>query len=230
MILVPRVYFTLSLLLGFTTATPAAQLPKEVAAKVDAVVESAYGAASAKLPCKISRGSNSRMLDWKDVDKCMNEAMLRVNWEEFSSRLRGLRPPNVSEGDFAAVVENSLARQALPFEKVFRVKKAEELLPLTNSILKYLPPNSLMDQPIFDQKSKQPIGAFAGVFFYERAGGVVTGNPYRLALFQYLDAQGKMQSPSEKLLLDSFGVPWGKAMNQPGFCLPTDKLQGIGRK
>jgi hypothetical protein len=225
----PRVCFAIFLLVGLT-AIAVSQIPKETADKIDTTVALAYQVAAAKLPCKVSTSGRSRMLDWKNIDKCMAQARLRVNWEELASQLKQLRPANISEGDFASAVENSLSRQALPYNKVFRVKNAEALLPLTNSILKYAPEKALMDQPVFPQKGKQPIGVFAGVFFYERAGALATGNNYKLALFQYIDTQGKMQTPADKLLLDSYGVPWGKIEAQPGFRFPVDMLPGIGRK
>ena len=168
------------------------------------------------------------MLDWKSIDKCMERARQRIDWDALASQLKQLRPANVPEGEFATAVEDSLSRQALPYNKVFRVKNAEALLPLTNSILKYAPEKALMDQPVFTLKGKQSVGVFAGVFFYERAG-VLTGNNYRLALFQYVDTQGKMQTPADKLLLDSYGVPWNKIEAQPGFRFPVDMLPGIGR-
>ena len=228
---VPRLCFTFLLLLLSTGAAPAGQLPKDVADKLDATIALAYQAAATKLPCKVSPTGKAHILDWKDVDKCMSRAVLRVDWEELSRRLNDLQPPNISGGEFIAAVENSFSKQALPFEKVFRVKNEKALLPLTNSLLKYLPPNSLMDQPVFDQKSKKSIGAFAGVFFYEReGGGTVSGHGYRLALFQYVDSQGKIQAPADRELYDSFGIPWTLVMSQPGFRFTTEKLlEGIRR-
>jgi hypothetical protein len=210
-------------------ALAAGQISKDVTDRMDATVASAYQVAAAKLPCKVSASRKTHMLDWKDVDKCMEQARQRVDWEQFSKLLKELRPSNVSEGDFASAVENSLTRQALPYNKLFRIKSAEALLPLTNSILKYVPGNSLMDQPVFVPPTKQPIGAFAGVFFYEKSGAI-TGSSYRLALFQYTDPQGQIQTPSDKLLLDSYGVPWAKIESQPGYRFPIDMLPGIGRK
>ncbi len=220
--------FVIFLLLGFA-ATAVSQIPKETVDKIDATVALAYQAAAAKLPCKVSASRSSHMLDWKGVDKCMERARQIIDWDEIASRLKELRPAKASESEFASAVEDSLSRQALPYNKVFRVKSAEALLPLTNSILKYAPERALMDQPVFQLKGKQPIGVFAGVFFYERAG-TLTGNNYKLALFQYVDKQGKMQTPGDKLLLDSFGVPWDKVEAQPGFRFPVDMLPGIGRK
>ena len=225
----PKVSFGFLFLLGLT-ATAVSQLPKETADKIDATVALAYQVAAAKLPCKISTSGGSHMLDWKDIDKCMEQARLRIDWNALAGQLKELRPAHFPDGDFASVVENSLSRQALAYNQVFRVKSAEAMLPLTNSILKYAPEKTLMDQPVFLLKGKQPIGVFGGIFFYERAGALATGNTYRLALFQYIDAQGKVQTPSDKLLLDSYGVPWEKIQAQPGFRFPVDMLPGIGRK
>jgi hypothetical protein len=204
-----------------------AELPKEVVAKIDAAVASAYQAAAAKLPCKIGTTGKARMLRWQDVDKCLDRAQALIRWDELSQQLSAMRPPAVSEGDFASAVENSLSRHALPYNKVFRVKDEKALLPLTNPILKYLPPKSLQDLPVYEQSGTQ-IGTFAGVYSYERAGELIAGTISRRTLFQYADMQGKLQVPQVKLLLDSFGVPWAKAMEQPGFRLTSDKLTGFG--
>jgi len=225
----PRVFFAPLLLLGFTPAALCGELPKEVIEKIDAAIASAYQAASAKLPCKVKLRSRPTMLRWQDVDKCLSSAVNLVDWEELGRQLAAIRPKNASTGEFEAAVEVSLSKQALPYNKLFLVKNTEVLLPLTNSILKYLPPDSLVDLPVYDQKGKQ-VGTFAGVFPYEHSGGLTSGNIYTLIVFQYADAQGKIQAPSDRLLLDSYGVPWAKAMTQPGFRLTSDKLAGIRRK
>jgi hypothetical protein len=217
------------LLLSLTPAALCGELPKEVIERIDAVVASAYQAASAKLPCKVGRRSRPAMLRWQDVDKCLSGAVNLVDWDEFARQLEAIRPPNASTGEFETAVEASLSKQALPYNKLFLVKNTEVLLPLTNSILKYLPPNSLMDLPVYDQKSKQ-IGTFAGVFPYEHSGGLTSGTTYTLIVFQYADAQGKIQAPSDRLLLDSYGVPWAKAMTQPGLRFTSDRLLGVRRK
>jgi hypothetical protein len=69
------------------------------------------------------------------------------------------------------------------------------------------------------------VGTFAGTYAYERTGGLATANTYRLVLFQYRDRNGNIQTAADKLLLDSFGVPWKSAMAQRGFCLPSDRLK-----
>jgi hypothetical protein len=226
---VQRIFFILLLLLC-PMAAICGELPKDVLEKIDAAVASAYKTASAKLPCKIGTGGKLHMLHWQDVDKCMSQAISLVNWQELSRQLESIRPRNVSEGDFAVAVENSLSKNALPYEKVFRVNDEQALLPLTNPILKYLPPNSLRDLPVIDQRGAQ-IGTFAGVYFFERAGGTVSGGAYRLALFQYVDLKGKLEVPTTRQLRDFrgtplFGVRWIKVMAQAGFRLPSEKLTG----
>jgi hypothetical protein len=161
-------------------------------------------------------------MKWQEVDKCINGATARVDWDSLIAQLRSLRPRNVMEGDFAAAVEEALTRHALPYEKVFLVKHKEPLLPLTNSVLKYLPPGGFMDLPVFELSGKEQVGVFAGVFVSERTGGLSSARPAALTLFQFSDPQGRMQVPSERLLLDSYSVPWNNMATLPGFRI-TDK-------
>jgi hypothetical protein len=224
-----RIVSTLVLLVWFAAAA-AGQMPQDVTTKADALIAAAYQAALVKLPCKLSKGPNSRMLNWKNVDKCMDQARQRVNWDELASRLIALRPSFLPEGDFAGAIENLLVKHALPYNKVFRVGKPDALLPLTNSILKYAIQDELMNMPVLPQKGNQPIGVFSGTFTHEKAGAMATGNTYRLSMFQYTDPQGKMQTPSDKLLLDSYGIRWGDIESKPGFRFPVELIPGIGRR
>ncbi len=227
---ISRIVPAVMLLLGPARAVPGAELQKEVLEKVDAVVASAYQAAATKLPCKVSTTGKAHMLKWQAVNKCMSRAIDVVDWEEFARRLSALQPPNVSRAEFAEAVDSSLDKHALKFEQVFRVKDARALLPLTNPVLKYLPSNSMHGLPVFDRAGAQ-VGTFEEVYFFEREGGQLAGRPYRLALFQYLDATGKPQVPGgDKLLLDSYGVPWEKLPGQPGFRLPIDQLPGFAAR
>jgi hypothetical protein len=222
-----RLYLAAFLSLGCAAAA-AGQVSSDTTARIDASVAAAYEAAATTLPCKVST-SKGRMLDWKEVDKCMEQARQAVHWEELAGQLQKMRPSGIPAADFAAAVENSLDRHALPYARVFRVKDQQALLPLTNSILKYSPGGVLMDQPVFMQKGKQPVGVFAGTFFYERAGSI-TGTNYRLTLFQFRDAEGKMQTPADRLLLDTYGVAWEKVEARPGFRFPVDMIPGIVNK
>ena len=214
--------------IGAGGAVPDGEAPQDIDARIDALVAAAYQAASARLPCKIGTTGKARMMKWQDVGKCLDRAIATVDWDEFARRLRDLRPPDVSEGDFEQAVDRALSRQALPFDKVFQVKDDRALLPLSTPVLKYLPPDSLKSLPVFDHNGSQ-IGSFAGVYSYERTGGLTSANMYTMSLFQYVDLAGKIEVPSEKLLLDSYGVSWEKAMTQPGFRLPI-KEPGTGDK
>jgi hypothetical protein len=102
------------------------------------------------------------------------------------------------------------------------VKEAEALLPLSNSLLRFLPEDSLLDLPVYDNSGKR-IGTFAGVYSFEKIGEI-SGARNRHALFQYKDLKGSIQASPDRLLLDSFGVPWKDALSQSGFRLPSDKL------
>jgi hypothetical protein len=111
----------------------------------------------------------------------------------------------------------------LPYEKVFIVKDVRALLPLSNALLKFLPEGSLQDLPVTEKLLKKQVGTFSGIYLFEKSGEV-SGNRNRLVLFQYTDDKGKIHSASERLLLDTFGVPWEEAMSQPGFRLPAEKI------
>jgi hypothetical protein len=191
--------------------------------QVDAVVQEAYQSATAIFPCKLRAGGEPKMLRWEKADKCLNAAHDSVDWESVSSRLREIQNKSgVESADFLSAVEASLSAHAVTYDRVFEVKDKKVLLPLSNSILKFLPPDSLLDLPVTDRASKK-IGTFSGVFIFEKVGEI-SGTIQRHALFQYKDVNGKMQSSPERLLLDSFGVPWSDAMKQGGFRLPVDRI------
>jgi hypothetical protein len=200
-------------------------VPKEMKDKIDAAVVEAYRAVAASFPCKIKTGGKAHMLRWEGVDRCLNNAAGKVEWEALSKQLQSLRDSVyvISESSFAAEVDATLSAHALTFDKVFSVKDPKACLTLTNSLLKFLPADSLQNLPVFNKTGMQ-VGIFSGVYISERTGGLATANPYRLALFQYTDRNGNMQSPTDKLLLDSYGVPWRDAMSQRGFRLISEKL------
>lgn len=202
------------------------ELPRELAAGIDEIVSQAYSSAAAGLPCELKSRGKPKMLRWEEVDRCLNDAANRVDSAEMSRRLAQLQSgaAKVSPGQFERAVAASLEAHALLYERVFNVKNPEVLLPLTNSLLKYLPAGSLENLPVTD-KYGTDLGTFAGTYAYERTGGLASANTYRLALFQYRDRDGNIQTAADKLLLDSFGVPWKSAMAQPGFCLPSDRLK-----
>ena len=201
------------------------EIPNNVREKIDAAIEGAYQAAAGEFPCKLKARGKPGMLHWELVDRCLNDASARVDWDSLARGLENLRRngPGVAQVGFSAAVEASLTAHAVPYEKVFSVKDDGALLPLTNSLLKFLSPDGLQNVPVYD-KSGAKVGNFAGVYSYERTGGLATANTYRLSLFQYTDPNGSVQSASDRLLLDSFGVPWKQAAGSGAFRLTSEKL------
>jgi hypothetical protein len=196
---------------------------EDLKAKVDAVVLEAYQSVSAVFPCKLKSGGKPKMLSWEGIEKCFYKADQSIDWGSLSGKLQKIRDKGRYQTvDLLNAVESSLIAHTLPFDKVFLVKESEVLLPLSNSILKALPEDSLMNLPVYDKSGKQ-IGTFAGSYTFEKVGEI-SGNKQRHALFQYTDANGKICSSSDRLLLDSFGVPWKGAASQRGFRLPAEKF------
>ncbi len=197
-----------------------------VQAQIDKLISEAYQSATIKFPCKLKARGKPKMLRWEDADKCLNHANDRVDWEELSAKLHSIRESYGLQGvDMISAIESSLTAKAIPFEKIFSVKEKdiEALLPLSNSLLKYLPSDSLMDLPVYSREGDR-VGSFSGVYSYERSGGLAIANSFKISLFQYTDQNGRVQAPTGRLLMDSYGIPWKGALKQPGFRLPSDKL------
>ncbi len=213
------------LLLAAPLAGSYQEVPKDVRDKIDELITGAYKTAEGQFPCKVKPAGKARIVRWQQVDKCLNEAAGRVDWEELTKDLENVRAASgrVSRSEFTDAVEASLTAHALTFEKVFLIKAEKVLIPLTNSLLRFLPPDSLRDLPVYDNRGER-IGAFAGTYTFERAGALASANTYRLTLFQYADANGNVHSASDRLLLDSYGVPWNSARRQPGFRLTSERL------
>lgn len=201
----------------------------EIKKKVDAIVSRAYEEAVVVFPCRLKISGKAKMGRWKDVENCVNPAHDEVDWESHAAALRKIREDErISREDLTAVVEAALAEQALSFDKVFLVKEKnpnEVLLPLSNSLLKFLPENSLTGLTVYDKKGEL-LGVFVSPYSFERSGGLEILSGYRMVNFQYTDLNGNTQTPSAAFLLDSFGVPWRDAWHKPGFRLPSNKLLG----
>jgi hypothetical protein len=215
----------LCFLLLFGLAVPgfSQALTEDIKNKVDALILEAYQSASAEFPCKLKNSGEHKILRWRDVEKCLNNAEGQIDWEGLARKMQALPGGGKYYAtDLLSVIESSLAAHTLPFDKVFQAKEAEALLPLSNSLLKFLPADSLLELPVYDKAGKR-IGTFAGVYTYEKMGEI-SGARMRHALFQYTDATGRMQSSPDRLLLDSYSVPWKDAKSQPGFRLTVDKL------
>jgi hypothetical protein len=227
---VSNVLMILGLYLAAAPAPPRTVPSQDMAERVDAAIGAAYKAASARMPCKIGTTSKSHMMHWQDVDKCLSGASNLVDWDALSKQLDGIRPPTIPAEDFASAVETSLTRHALPYDKVFRVKDAKALLPITNVVLKYLVPDTFANLPVFDHAGKKQLGSFAGTFIHDARGGLSTAKVYSLIMFQYKDPQGKIQTASDWNLLDSYGIPWSKVSTLAAYRLSSEKLTSTGNR
>jgi hypothetical protein len=221
--LIKSILLNCVLLAGIAWHASAGTLPDQLETRVNAVVTKVYESASAKFPCKLGyAGGKGKMLKWQDVSKCLNGANDRVDWEDVSRQLKNIKKEfGLSSMEISTLVESSLAAHTVPYEKVFKVKKTEGRLPLSSSLLKFLPEGSLQGSPVYEKSGTQ-VGTFSGVYSFDKNGGGLSGSPHRL--FQYTDSKGNFHGSSEQLLLDSFGVPWKEAATQPGFRLPPDKI------
>jgi len=212
-------------ILACLTFPAQSQTPPDAAkSRVDAVILNAYASASARLPCKVKSGGKPKMMKWQDVGKCLSDAYQSVDWEDVSRQLQSIRKEfGLQANGILSLAEQSLSSHALPYAKVFIVKDTRALLPLSNALLKFLPEGSLQDLPVTEKLLKKQVGTFSGIYLFEKTGEI-SGSRNRLVLFQYTDDKGKIHSASERLLLDTFGVPWTDAMPQPGFRLPPDEI------
>ena len=206
--------------------SPCQYITTEAEAKIDSLIVEAYQSAEEEFPCKVKASGNPRMIRWKDIEDCLNDAEERVDWENLYRQIETLRVDGgFLQPDILEAVESALSAHAVPYTRVFEVNKKEALLPLSNTVLKFLPSDSLIDLPVFDKRTKKQIGTFSGVFTYEKSGGLSAANSYKLAFFQYTDMKGDLQTPTVRnLLLDSYGVPWEDASSMPGFRLTSNKL------
>jgi len=207
--------------------SPCQYVTAEAEAKIDSLIVTAYQSAVEEFPCKVKTDGNPRMIRWQDIEECFNDAEDRVDWENLTQQIETLRTDGgFLKADIFEAIESALSAHVISYTRVFKVNKKEALLPLSNTVLKFLPHDSLMDLPVFDKRMKKQVGTFSGVFTYERSGGLSVANSYKLAVFQYTDMKGDIQTPSmnNRLLLDSYGVPWEDASSLPGFRLTSNKL------
>jgi|WetSurMetagenome_2_1015567.scaffolds.fasta_scaffold22207_2 hypothetical protein len=191
--------------------------------KIDAIVSAAYKSASVKFPCALKTQGDAQMLSWQAIDKCLNYANDQIDWEELARQVQEIRKGlRYQDPELNLAIESSLSAQAIPYNKVFRVKDADALLPLSSSLLKFLPPDSLLDLPVYDNSGVQ-IGTFSGTYVFEKVGEL-SGKSLKHTLFQYTTPAGVMRNPSNPLLLDSYGVRWKQAQSHRGFRLSSDML------
>jgi hypothetical protein len=213
-------------MIAFSLAVPgfSQRSSQDLRMKVDAIVATAYKQASAKFPCKLGAFGKAKMGSWKNVENCVNPANDLVDWDSLAAEIQKIRDRGrYQTEDMIAVIEASLAAQAISYDKVFVIKQEKALLPLSNSLLKFLPASSLAGLPVYD-KNGSLLGAFSGTYVMEKRGGLESANSFQMVNFQYTDLKGDMQKAMQPFLLDSFGVSWNDAKSQLGFQLPADKL------
>ena len=219
--------FIFSMSIGLTLPAFGQNNRDELKKKVDAVIIQAYKEAAVKFPCKLKTSGKAKMGRWKDVENCVNPAHDFVDWDGHAETLKKIREEErVSRDDLVAAVEASLTEYALLFHSIFIVNEKDVglgLLPLSNSLLKFLPDDSLTGLTVYDKKGEL-LGVFTGVYSFERSGGLEILTGYYIVSFQYTDLRGNVQTPGERFLLDSYGVPWRDARLQLGFRLPSNKL------
>jgi hypothetical protein len=205
--------------------------PQDIKGKIDAILSPAFDSAVTSFPCKIGTTGKPKIGKWQEVDECLSKAVSKIDWKVLTLKLKELRDGTrgISAPEFDSTVAGVLALHVLPFDKVFLFKDPKTLLPLTNSVLRFLPSDSMKDAPVYE-KTGTLLGSFTGVYTYERSGGSGTGSRYRLSLFEYSDRNGESRSVSDRLLLDSYGIPWKEAAGQLGFRLSADQLDLNGKE
>ena len=212
---------------GLTLSAFAQNAHEELKIKVEAIVVKAYAEAAAQFPCNLGTSGKVKMGKWKDVENCVNPAHDLVDWEGHAAELRRIREEaRVLMEDLVTVADAALTAHAISYDKVFRVKDKDEdrvILPLSNSLLKFLPEDSLASLPVYSRDGDL-LGSFIGVYGSERSGGLEVMSSYRMVNFQYTDLRGEAQAPTDRFLVDSYGVPWRDAKSQPGFRLPANRL------
>lgn len=148
-----------------------------------------------KLPRRIKTRGEPKMMRWEDVDKVLNEAAKRLGDQPCKLRFRDL----------------------------FYVKEKEEVwFPLTNSVVRLVPDESLAGLPVSTREGVE-LGPYVGKVRYERAGNLYAVRSYSLYYFQYRGSDERIHAVGERLLLDEFGVPWSQLQDRVALVTGTEK-------
>ncbi|HSW39296.1 MAG TPA: hypothetical protein VLL97_07380 [Acidobacteriota bacterium] len=197
---------------------------QKIQEEVDAVIVQAYESASQQFPCRIRTGGKNRMLRRADLDRCLNYANNRVDWDSLSKSIQEIRLRHgLQEFDMIDMVETSLSRHAIPYNRILDIRDERALVPLSNSLLKFLPEGSFDDMPVYSREGEL-LGTFSGIYSFEKRGGLSSAESFQMKYFQYTDFKGNIHTPAERFLLDSYAVPWKEAMYKPGFRLPSNQI------
>lgn len=138
--------------------------------------------ADLELPKRVKTDGRHDVAKWQDIDKLLNELA------------------QVSEG----------TNCNFTFSEIFRIEEESPLFPLTNSVIRVVPEESLKGVPVFNKEAEK-IGSFAGQVRYERTGGLYARRSYTIYYFQYEREDGKLDSAGGggQLLLDRYLTKWG---------------------
>ena len=110
------------------------ELTSVIETKIDTLIVSAYRTAAEEFPCKMKTSGKLKMIKWQDVEKCLNDAEERIDWEDLTRQIEALREEgNFSRVDVYEAVESSMSAHAITYDRVFNVKKKDALLPLSNT-------------------------------------------------------------------------------------------------
>ena len=128
----------------------------ELKSKIDSLIVTAYQTAAEEFPCKIETEGSIRIMRWQDVNRCLDNAVNRVDWGDLAVQIEKLREEEgLLREDMTPIVESALSAHIVPYDRIFTVKKKKALLPLSNTVLKYAPENSLKDLPVFDKRQRK---------------------------------------------------------------------------
>jgi hypothetical protein len=133
-----------------------------------------------KLPADLKTRGKPRVAKWELVDKTLN---------------------NVSKSLGGLTCEYS-------FGQLFRTKHEELYFPLTNSLVRLVPDESLAGIEVFNEELER-IGLFEGKVRFEKSGNLYARSSYTIYYFQFRTESGKLESvPRQMNLLDRYLVRW----------------------
>ena len=136
-------------------------------------------AADLKLPTKFKTRGKPRVGKWEDVDKVLNALDKKLEVMQCS----------------------------FTFSEVFKQNREDVYFPVTNSVVRIVPEDSLMGLTVFT-KEEFELGEYAGAVRYEKSGGLYAQKSYSLFYFQYMGKDSNLHSVGSRLLLDDFVVKW----------------------
>lgn len=193
----------------------------------ESVVKEAAQALRKGPPKKLKTRGKSRIIRWEDLDAALAKLPSQMDYESLDKRLRdlmskdtGFAPNNEVLGD---IIGRTLAQEEVRYADLF-TQDDGDLLPITNTVLKFLPEETWKDVPVYDKKG-QPLGRFMGKYPYEKSGGLLTTKTYRVYYFQYLDKENTSQTAAapDYIERDAFCVRWADVKDRPALTLATMK-------